>query len=67
MTATNSIYLSRKNGSWMAHFSGPHAHEVVKAFGTAAIPTAYSDAAPADRVKREIEALNPGVGVHVVV
>jgi hypothetical protein len=51
-----TITLTCTPTGWMATFRGPMAQEIRAAFGTDTIPTAYTAAAPADKVLRDVGA-----------
>lgn len=57
----NRIYLSL-NGSddvWMARFAGPMRSQILEAFGTDTLPTAFSSQADPEAVERVIQGQNP--------
>ena len=59
----NYIYLFEANGTWMAHYQGPHADQIQALMGTTTLPTAFTaDAAYAD-VADAIRERNPSVRV----
>lgn len=53
----NTIKLINSKNGWLARFSD---QEVIDAFGTDTIPTAFTENASPGIVKAKIEALNPG-------
>ena len=63
--ADNQILLYRNPQGWMAWHKGPHAKEIVDLFGTDTLPTAWTDKADGETVRREIAERNPGVSVKV--
>ena len=38
----NIIYLIEADGTWMAHFAGPHAADIEELFDTTTLPTAFT-------------------------
>ena len=66
-TITLSIAPSGLLGRvWVAEFSGPEAVEIRRCCGTTSIPTAYRASMSGDRVRMEIQRLNPLADVVVV-
>jgi hypothetical protein len=59
----NRIRIHLGEAGWLATFDGPHSKEVISAFGTATIPTAYTSRAPIGLVIAELRVRNPGVSV----
>lgn len=59
------ITLFKTNGGWNARFSGPAAEIIWDAFGTDTIPTAFTAAADAGKVQREIQANWPDCVVRI--
>lgn len=57
------IHLFRAAGSWHARYT--NAPDVVAAFGTDTIPTAFTDRAAPLVVFEEILRLNPGCNVSI--
>ena len=64
-TTTNRIDLHVDGDSWMAAYSGPHADEVRRLFGTTTLPSSFRATATGSRVLARIRELNPGVIVTV--
>lgn len=60
---TNAIQIIESPAGWSAKFTGPHAVEVSKLFGTNVIPTAFGSAAPRSVVLAEVQKLNPNAFV----
>lgn len=48
---------------WLATYQGPHTREIIEAFNTATIPTAFTGHAALRLVIAEIRDMNPGVRV----
>jgi hypothetical protein len=63
----NTIRLHVAAGAWHATYSGPHAAEIVALFGSATIPTAFTDRAPLATVREALRARNPGVTIVATV
>lgn len=61
---TKRIELFKNETGWNARFIGDS--EIVSAFGTDTIPTPFSAAAPAAKVKASIEANPSNAGFDVV-
>lgn len=61
----NLILLERTSAGWMAEILGPQARQTIQLFGTNILPTAFTSAAPKDRVLAEIRRLNPGCTVEI--
>ena len=59
------ITLIRTSTGWSAKFSGDAAEEVLAAFGTDTIPTAFTAAAPAKKVEQQLRAMWPKCIVSV--
>jgi hypothetical protein len=59
------ITLIKTSTGWSAKFEGDAAETVRSAFGTDTIPTAYTAAAPAEKVKKEIRFMWPKCIVEV--
>jgi hypothetical protein len=59
------ITLIKTATGWSAKFEGDAAVTVRSAFGTDTIPTAYTVAAPAEKVKKEIRYMWPKCIVEV--
>jgi hypothetical protein len=63
MQAQNIIELrrqpNREGGCWEAYYLGPHAKRITELFGIPALPTAFTDRAPAEKVLAAIQRLNP--------
>jgi hypothetical protein len=62
----NAIQIVPVDGQYVARWSGPHAAEVRRLFGSVELPTPYTTATPGPDVKREIERLNPGVDITII-
>ena len=59
----NVITLVRGRDVWEAVYSGPHAVEVKRLFGTVRLPTPFADPA---RAIAAIRAGNPGTRVEII-
>lgn len=62
-----TITLTLVGSQWLAVYSEPMAAKLRKMFGTDTIPTAFSELAEPERVKREIGELNPECEIKMVV
>lgn len=62
---TNQIFLFKAPQGWMAWHKGPHASEIRELFGTDTIPTAFTERAEPEAVRREITKRNPRADVRV--
>ena len=55
----NCVYLSRRQGAWLARFTGPHAQDAEYLFGSACVPVPCPGEASADQVLRHVRELVP--------
>jgi hypothetical protein len=62
----NAIKLWNDSRQWNATFTGPHASEIQRLFGTDTLPTGFTAAAPSWQVEEEVRRRNPGVEVNAV-
>ena len=59
------LHLNLTSDGWtVTHYAqgrddGPRIREIVDLFGTTTLPTPFTAAAPVDRVRAELERLNP--------
>jgi hypothetical protein len=60
----NQILIHLGQTGWLATYQGPHIREIIEAFNTATVPTAFTSAAPLPLVIAEIRNLNPGCRVR---
>ena len=61
-----TIYLYLRNNSWMTHWQGDYAAEMLTVMGTVDIPTPYTDLMPADEVLANISRINPDCNVFLI-
>jgi hypothetical protein len=60
----NKMVVWSDGRSWMVTYSGPHATEVRRLFGTDTLPTSRTASADKKEVVEILRALNPGVEVR---
>lgn len=60
----DTIRLVKDTDCWVAVYQGPHREDILSLFGTAILPTPFTRSASAERVREEIQRLNPCVFVE---
>lgn len=59
----NTITLRQGEQVWEADYSGPHAAEIKRLFGSTTLPTVFERSTSSVRVAMMIRGQNPGVAV----
>jgi ABC-type phosphate/phosphonate transport system permease subunit len=60
----NRILIHLGRDCWLATYQGPHVTEIIDAFNTATVPTAFATAAPLPLVIAAMRNMNPGCRVQ---
>jgi hypothetical protein len=64
-TNMNKIILRLKSGGWTAESIGTERASIIRLFGSAEIITGFTEQASAERVRQEIQRLNPDYEIMV--